>query len=205
MELKAGGLTITMPAPISGFEEVGDQLRTTLFEVLTPGANRLLSAYAPSDTLAQIQNGKVPSGFESYAMVEVPRRAEYVDLTADAFGEVIKGIESSIGGSGDIDVAAFGDELNAKLKTMGSTGVEIGKPQNLGTLFRKPDAFGLATVTAYQDGDGKVTMVSGSAFLRVKQRLFFLYLFREYKSADSVSWVRKNLEVWSDETMAKNK
>jgi hypothetical protein len=204
-EFKAGGVALVLPGLSADFMEVGDKLRTTLFELLTPASNRLLSAYVPSRSLTALNSGKGLGGLDIYAMVEVPRQSEYTDVTPQLFAEVMKGMESSMGNLDAKTLENVEQELSVRLKSMGAASVEIGHPEMLGGLFRKPDAASVAMLVAYKQGERSVTMANGIAFLRVRQRLIFVYLFRKYESPDTVSWLRKNLEPWVDAILAKNK
>ena len=203
-EVKAGGVVLTLPAPAGDFAESGDKLRTTFFEPLVPSTNRLLDAYLPAQTLAAVNAGKAPGTLDMYAMVEVARRTEYAECTPQAFEQVVKGAEPSMGTFVQNQAGDLADELNIRLKSLGAKPLEIGRVEMLGGLFKKPDAFGFALLTAYKQGDRSVTMASGMAVLRVRQRLIFAYLFRKYESPDTISWLHRNLEAWADAILAKN-
>jgi len=60
-------------------------------------------------------------------------------------------------------------------------------------------------LAAYKQEDRSVTMIIGTAFVRVKQRLIFVYLYRRYESPDTATLIRKELETWADAILAKNK
>jgi hypothetical protein len=201
-KVRAGGIDLTLPGPGSDFAEAGDKLRTTFFELLAPSNNRLLTAYVPAKTLADLNAGKSHE-LDIYSMVEVPRRAEYTDVTPQAFEQVLKGMEPSMG-TVELNAGELQQEMNIRLKSLGSGPIEIGHPEMLGGIFRKPNAAGFAMLSAVKQDDRKDTMAGGMAVLRVKQRLVFAYLYRKYKSPDTISWVRKNLEVWCDAILAKN-
>ncbi len=200
-KVNAGGTELTLPVPASDFVEVGDKLRTTFFELLAPSGNRLLSAYAPEKTLTSRNAGK-PLELDIYSMVEVPRRAEYTDVTPQAFEQVLKGMEPSMG---KFEAGGLQQEMNIRLKSLGAKPIEIGHPEMLGGIFRKPNAAGFAMLLADKQGDDRSdTMAGGMAVLRVRQRLIFAYVYRKYESPDSISWVNKILEAWCDTILAKN-
>jgi hypothetical protein len=203
-EVKAGGIMLTLPAPASDFADAGDRLRTTVFELLVPATNRLLSAYIPVVQLAEVSAGKAPGGLEVYAMVEVPRQAEYNECTPEFFAQFLKGLEPALG---KLDLKTAGEmeaEINIHLKSLGSKSIEIGHSESLGSVFQKNNAAGFAMLAAYQQGDRTITMASGIAAIRVKQRLVLAYLFRKYESPDTVKWLRKTLEAWGDQILARN-
>jgi len=202
-KIKAGGTELTLPGPGSGFAEAGDKLRTTFFELLAPSSNRLLSAYVPEKTLERLNAGRSDE-LDIYAMVEVPRRAEYSDVTPQAFEQVLKGVEPSMGKL-QLNVGELQQEMNTRLQSLGTKPIDIGHPEMLGGIFRKSNAAGFAMLLAVKQGEDRSdTMAAGMAVLRVKQRLVFAYLYRKYESPETVSWVRKNLEVWCDAILAKN-
>ena len=81
----------------------------------------------------------------------------------------------------------------------------MGHAEMLGGIFQKADAAGFAMLTAFKEEDRSVTMAGCTALLRVKQRLVFAYLYRTIESPDTMSWLRKNIEEWSDAILAKNR
>jgi hypothetical protein len=207
-EFKAGGVALTLPGPTSDFPEVGDKLRTTFFELFAPSTSRLLSAYVSAQVLSELSQGKAPADLDlgTYGMVEVPRQAEYANCTPEDFEKVLESAGPSFGASDvkRIDELAL-DELSARLKSVGAKPIEVGRPEKLGGLFRKLDVAGFAMLATFKSGDRGGTMAMGCAFVRVKQRLLFVYLYRKYESPESVSWMRKNLETWCDAILAKNR
>jgi hypothetical protein len=203
--VKVGGISLALPGPNDDFEEAGDKLRTRFFEQLAPAENRLLTAYLPARTLSEIGKGTIPDALEVYAMVQTPRKAEYFNCTPSSFEEIRLGLERSLGkllaGSG----AAVERELGLRVKSLGAKAVKAGRPEPLGGLYQKVDAAGFAMLSAIPYSKGAVTMAGGLAAVRVRERLLLVYLFRKYESVESVTWIRQNLELWSDAIMAKNK
>lgn len=204
-EFKAGGVTLILPGPTDDFVEAGDRFRTTVFDLLTPSTNRLISAYAPEPVLRQLQEGKLTGGLPQYAMIQVLRRAEYMDCTPEAFAEVLKGLQPALANLDSKIVGNVGEEMNLRLKMLEAKPVEIGRPEVLGEVFRKTDAVGMAMLTAVKQEDQTVRMVSGMAFVRARQRLLFVYLYRRYESAETVAWIRKTLESWTSAIHARNR
>ncbi len=204
-EVKAGGVLLTLPGPNTDFIESGDKLRTTLFELLVPSTNRLLSAYLPPQAISDLSAGKTAGATDLYAMAQVPRRAEYADCTPQAFAQILKSLEPSMGKLLADNVGQVEEEMNARLKSFDIGRIEIGHPEMLGGVFQKNDASGYAMLMAIKQGDRTTTMAGGFAVLRVRQRLVFAYLYRKYESPDTISWLNKNLEAWSDAILSKNK
>ncbi len=202
----AGGVALTLPGPPGDFEEVGDRLRTTLFELLAPSTNRLLSAYLPAQALTKFNQANTAGrpDMSTYALVEVPRQAEYMDCGRSQFQQVLQSLESSMGQFAATGTAQAEEEINPRLKALGAKPVEIGHPDMLGGLFKKADASGFGMRMALKQGDRTVTLAVGLAVLRVRQRLVYAYLYVKYESPETVLKMRKDLESWADAILAKN-
>lgn len=107
--------------PSSDFSEVGEQLRITFFELLAPSSNRLVSAYIPTRTLAEISQGKALNGLEVYGLAEVPRQAEYTDCTPQVFQQLLKSVEPIMGNLDAEKIGRFAEEVNARLQSLGTS------------------------------------------------------------------------------------
>jgi len=202
-EVKAGGIVLTLPAPAVDFKESGDKLTTTVFELLVPSVNRLVAAWAPPQELAKLNEGKTTAALDAYAMVEVLRQLEYEDCTPEAFQQLVRSA-----GPSTSELVGVGkgmeEELNARLTSLGQR-TELNRPENVGGIFQKADAYAFATLTGYKQGDRVVSMAVATAVIRVRQRVLFAYIFRKYESPDTVISMGKNLEAWTDAILVKNK
>jgi len=136
--------------------------------------------------------------------VEVSRQAEYDECTPQAFQQVLKSVEPTLGKFDAKKIGQLQDEMNSRLQSLGTKPIDIGHPEMLGGVFQKTDASGFAMLLAIKQDDRSVTMAGGFAILRVKQRLIFAYLYRKYESPSTVSGLRVNLEAWADAILAKN-
>lgn len=200
-----GGKEMVLPGPSNDFEEVGDRLRTTFFEMLTHPSDRLVAAYITSQTLADLTAGKATNGLGVSGMVETPRSQEYADCTPESFREVAAGIKQSLGETDSDRLAgqiqgAMGDRLNS----VGLKSVELAGFKLVGTAFQKRDASGYLVQEVVQQGNRKILMIGGISALRVKERLILVCLFRKNESPDTVSSVRTDLENWADRLLAEN-
>jgi hypothetical protein len=202
---KAGGVAISIPSPSRGFVEAGD--RRSLMELFVPQTNRLLSAYMTPEDLARLNKGGDNTLLSKYGLVEVARRAEFMDCGANDFKEVINGAKEAMGDVSSTSVKDTEEEFNRRMKALDipNARVSIGKPLMLGTLFSKPDEYGFGMITEYAMSGNNVKVVAGCAMLRVKNRLLFAYLYAEYKDEDTIKWIRKTTEEWSDAILKANK
>lgn len=204
-QVKAGGVTFDLPSPADGFVEVGDRLRTTVFDLFAPSNNRLLTAYVPALTLDKLNAGMTTGDLDAYGMIEVSRQAEYAELTTQAFQKLLESMGPALGKLAAQKIGDVTEEINIRLKSLGNKPIEVGHPEMLGQLFEKTDASGFAMLMAVKADEHSDTMATGFAVLRVKNRLLFAYLYRKYESAETVNLLRKNLDSWTDAILASNK
>jgi hypothetical protein len=206
-QAKIGGVELLLPNPDGDFTEVGDRLRTTVFELLAPSTNRLLTAYVSSKTQQNLLSGNATGGLGTYGMVEVPRRAEYADLTSQAFDELANNVAASLGVvTAKVTIDAE-DEINVRLKALGGKPLGIDRPEMVGVLFRKTDAFGWAMLMGVKggDNDARAAVAMASALIRVKQRAVFVYVYRPYESPETIDYLRKLIDSWMDRILTVNK
>jgi hypothetical protein len=113
-------------------------------------------------------------------------------------------MQNSMGKLDAGNVQDLQQEMNLRLKSLGSKPIDIGHPEMLGGTFQKPNSAGFAMLSAMKQNDRVTTTAIGIAVIRVKQRLVFAYLYHKYESSDTVNWVSKHLEVWCDAILAEN-
>ncbi len=200
---RVGLKTITIPSPSPDLAETGPDYRV-LLQTLVPTNNRLVAGFLTSDDLTNIRT-KPSTSLSRYALVEAPRRAEWADITPDIF----KQIDSTLTTQFEATANGFKDqedEINRRLKALGQDKtVTIDKPLMLGAFFSKPDASGYGEILPIKFNDASKKVAVGVTFLRVRQRILFLYLYTLYTDEDSVKWVRTTSEQWADAVLAANK
>ncbi|HNX05314.1 MAG TPA: hypothetical protein PKI32_07410, partial [Opitutales bacterium] len=130
---------------------------------------------------------------------------ESTDLTPADFVDVVKETKRAMGESLDQIISEGNDILRDKLKDLDVGEVSVSAPKNLGTVFDKPDNYGTILVCRVQGGGRDMTVAIGIGFIRVKNRLIFMYLYEEYKNEDSILRLKRSLEAWTDATLAANK
>jgi len=202
---RVGLKSIAIPSPLKDLSEIGSDYRVVL-ETLAPATNRLVAAFNRPEDLHQIlAGGDAP--LARYALVEVPRLAEFVDIDSATFKTVADNVATQFGANLEADVKTAQDDLNHNLKELNSksTTVAIDKPFPIGTLFSKPDAaaFGMIESVSKQGPETKMAVVI--VVLRAQNRVLFLYLYSIYKDESTVQWLRNTSEQWADAVLAANK
>jgi hypothetical protein len=201
---RAGLKSLAIPAPSSELVETGSDYRV-LFENLAPTTNRLIAVFIEAPDLDSIRS-QGSTALNRYALVEVPRRAEFANVTTDLFKEIANSLASQLGVKVDESIKDQQDEINRRLKALGSNLAEVTleKPVQLGTLFSKPDACAYGMIMAISSGGKTKKMMIGVTAVRVQTRVLLIYTYNEYKDESSVQWIRTTDEHWADAILAAN-
>jgi len=202
---RAGLKTFTIPPPASDLVEPGPDYRVIL-EPLAPNANRLVAAFVPRADLEALRSMH-GAALTTYALVEVPRRAEFAEVGPDQFKEVADAVGNQFGASFSATLKDQQEEINRKLKTLNSSSAELtlDKPVQLGTLFSKQDARGYGMLMSVSMNGQSKKVAMAMAVLRAQSRMLFLYTYTEFKDESSVQWVRTTSEHWADSILQGNK
>ena len=201
---RAGLKSLVIPAPSSELLETGSDYRV-LLENLAPTTNRLIAAFIePSDL--DIIRSQGSTALNRYALVEVPRRAEFANVTTDQFNEIASSLASQLGVKVDASIKDQQDEINRRLKALGSnvSDITLEKPIQLGTLFSKTDACAYGMIMAISSGGKTKKMMIGVTALRVQSRILLIYTYDKYKDESSVQWVHTTDERWADAILQAN-
>jgi hypothetical protein len=201
---RAGLKSIAIPSPASDLLEIGPDYRV-LFETFAPNTNRLIAAFVlPAETAALRSGGTEDTS--TYALVEVPRAAEFKEITPELFKQVAEAVGTEFGANLDADIKKGADEVNQRLQDLNSsvTGITMDKPVQLGTLFSGSDEDGFGLVMQATAKGSTVKMAMAVVLARVQDRVVFGYLYTEYKDEDTVRRLRTTSQAWADAILRAN-
>jgi hypothetical protein len=202
---RVGMKSIAVPPP-ADLVETGPDYRV-LFEHDAPDTNRLVAAFLPSEDVAKLPASS-PEGLPHYAFLETLRQAEFVNVDEATYKQIAVAVAKQFGASPDapvLDLKAFQDEVNHKLKAVGGAAdVSLKEPVMLGTFFSKPNAMGVGMLMDVGAGGKTKKVIVGTTFLRAKNRLLYASVFAEYNGDNSVAWVHKVAEQWADAILKAN-
>lgn len=202
---RAGGLSFAIPPPTTDLVELGPDYRV-LMETFVPASNRLVAGFTLPADAASLRKGVLVQ-MAQYAMVEVPRRAEFSDVSVANFQALVKGVSQQFATDISSTLKDQQDELNRRLKSLnaGQSEISLDKPISLGTLFTKEDAYGAGEVMLASSGSKSEKMVMGFDVLRVRNRAIFAYYYVEYKDENTVRSLHATMESWADAILLANK
>lgn len=203
-EFKAGGTLINIPQPSSDLVEVGYDVREQM-EIFVPASNRLLCGYMKASDIPLFIKGDPNFVLAQYASIQVARVSEYQDCAISDFKELVDYLKGSFNNDIDSIIEESEAEFNNRLKSMDLSKISIDKPVDLGTLFSKPDIHSIGMLSTYSDGTKSWTLVIATTFIRVRERLLFVYVFNSYENEQTIVLTRTLAEEWADAILAANK
>jgi hypothetical protein len=201
---RVGLKSIAIASPSKDLTEIGPDYRVTL-ETLAPATNRLVAAFTRPEDLHQIlAGGDTP--LPRYALVEVPRRAEFADIDPATFKTVADSVAKQLGTSLEADIKTAQDDFNHNLKELNSSSatIAIGKPFSLGTLFSKPNAAAFGMIASVSGRGPETKMAVAIVVLRVQSRVLYLYLYSIYNGETTVQGLLNTSEQWADAILKAN-
>lgn len=201
---EVGGTPIAIPPPTAEFSEIGHDNREFMEAFVAGNNSRLIAYFVLAEDLPKLTKGSDDLVMSKYAMVQVVRRSEYVDCGASDLEELIDGIrdefgEEEFGVFMNSSIKETEDEFNRRMKSLDLdlATVSFGKPIQLGCLFSMQDAYGFGVIMLLSIDGENMKLGSGTALMRVKQRLLFVCLYAEYKDEETVKWLRKTTGDWA--------
>lgn len=200
---RAGLKSIAIPPPSAEFAETGSDYRVML-ELLAPNSNRLVAAFLLPEELKAMTAG--PTSLTRYALVEVPRSAEFATVTPEVFKQISDGMAQQFGVAVAAALKDQEEEVNRRLKVYSSSAptITMDKPFMLGTFFSRPDTCSFGMILQMAANGSPKKEVAAISVARVQERVLFLYLYADYVNDDSVKWVRTTAEQWSDSVLKAN-
>jgi hypothetical protein len=203
-QFRAGGLSFNFPSPANNLVETGPDYRVIL-EPLAPDANRLVAAFVEPQALDALHTGTQPP-LQEYALVEIPRRAEFVNVDENSFKQAADSIGQKLSGDVSGTMKDSQEELDQRLKELGRTqSVTLDKPLPLGQLFSKPDASAYGMVMPVTTKDGTIQVAMAVSIMRVHNRVLFAYFFMRFKDQSTIARLRTTDEQWTDAILSANR
>src|SRR6476660_9892799 len=193
-----------IPAP-AGFEEAASQFEQikTHFTLTEAPDNDMLAVYLPTADCEKLRDGEFGS-FSFYTKVSIRRAVRAEDYPVDRFAKLVAAFRQN--GSQILDVngpvmKAATERLDKSLTELNKQGtqVELGQPVNLGEFDTRPNVYSvmlLSITTTTGDREASVPILGGLPYVRLKQRLVYVYTYRRYKSKADVAILRAFTTEW---------
>ncbi|HSS19607.1 MAG TPA: hypothetical protein VLL54_06005 [Pyrinomonadaceae bacterium] len=208
-----GDQVITIPAP-EDFEEAASQF-PTVKNVMTrteAQGNDMLAVHLPHADCEKLRAGESVA-FNFYTKVSARSAIRESDYPAAHFAELIAEFRKTRTQVLDVNGAEMKsllERLNQSLSdlTKSDAKVDMNQPIYLGEFDTRPNVYSsmiLMTIKSNIGDGGKDTVIAaGLTFLRVKQRLIYVYTYRRYESKADIETVRDFTKKWVGQILAAN-
>jgi hypothetical protein len=208
-----GRQTIVIPVPM-GFEDAASQfesVRTRFATTEAPG-NDMLTVHLPHEHCDKLREGE-QAAFNFYTKVSVAKRLRDIDYSSEQFADLISTFRKDsaiILDPKSPNFKATVENVNKALTTINKqdTRVDFSQPLNLGEFDTRPNVYSIMLLinlkTQNRDGETNTFLAGGLSYVRIKQRLVFVYTYRKYDSAADVQILRDFTREWMGQILAAN-
>lgn len=209
-----GDQVTRIPAP-AGFEEAASQFEKIKdhFSATEPPDNDLLAVHLPSADCDRLRAGEF-GPFNFNTKVSVRRAVRDQPYSAERFADLVAAFRKSGAQILDINSPAMKDavkRLDKSLRELNQEDAEIdlGQPINLGEFDTRPNVYSVMLVLNFKtkSGDNEVSapVLGGLSYVRVGQRMIYVYTYRKYKAEADVQILRDFTRKWIGEILAANR
>ncbi len=179
-----GNQLTVIPAP-DGFEEAASQFQSIKdrFSRTEAAENDMLAVHIPRAEGDQLRAGG-SAGFSFYTKVSVRKAARDLEYSAERFTELVAAFRKTGAQVLDVNgptVKNAVQQLDKALSALNNqeTKVTLSQPINLGEFDTRPNVYGVILMTTLKtkSGDSVVTvpLVAGLSYVRVRQRLLYMF------------------------------
>ena len=173
----------------------------------------MLAIHLPSADCQKLRAGEF-GPFNFYTKVSIRRGVREQDYSTDRFVQLVAAFRQN--GSQILDVngpvmKAATERLDKSLTELNKqeTQVDLSQPVNLGEFDTRPNVYSVMLLlnikTTTGDGEGSVPILGGLSYVRVKQRLVYVYTYRRYKTKADAAILRAFTTEWISQILAANK
>ena len=208
--LRLGTSAVVIPAPV-GYEEASSQfegVKARFSETEAPG-NEMLAVHLMSSDCDLLRSGQQAT-MQQYTKISVLRTAKELPFSqaelASVVAEFRKNGASMLDPSG-ARMKALLEHLEQGLKNTGSnaSGVDMTQPVNMGEFEVSPNIYSVMLLLQFKSSAGQATPVlAGMSYMRVQQRLVYVFTYRKYTSRSDVETLRTFAKTWTANILAAN-
>jgi hypothetical protein len=212
--VQLGDKIIVIPDP-EGFEEAASQfanVKQRMTATEAPANDMLLTHMLVSDC-DLLRRGAIPT-YSQYTKVSVLRRARELSMTRPMMVSVVDAFRRNASTLLDPNTATMQDfekRLEQELSRIDSntTQLDFSKPELLGEFDTRPDVASFLMLMSFKVNSGSVEqivhMLTTTSFVRVKERVIFVYAYRKYKGTGDIATLKQFTTEWTNSILAANR
>lgn len=211
---KVGSKQIVIPPP-EGFSEAASKFQSIkdTFTVTEAEGNELLSVFIPNSDYQLFNKGEF-SELTFYTKVAISKKLKDLDLSetdfagfAEAFKKYFPAYIDPQGSEMKKTLGRISENLSSLNKA--NTTFSIEKPFNLGEIVNDRNSFGVILLSQIKRRTGNVEvskmMLMGASAIRVKEKIIFVYTYKDYKSEPDITDFKTFSSNWLKQIAAGNK
>ncbi len=208
-----GNQATRIPAP-AGFEEAASQFEKIKnhFTATEAPDNDMLAVHLPRADCEKLRAGEF-GPFDFYTKVSIRRGVRDEDYSAARFANLVSTFRQS--GSQILDIngptmKGILERLDQSLSELSQqeTEIDLSQPVNLGEFDTRPNVYSVMLLINFKtkvgDTEASVPVLGGLSYVRIKQRLVYVYTYRKYKSGTDVQILRDFTKRWIGQILAAN-
>jgi len=208
-----GDKVVVIPDP-EGFEEAASQfeiIKKNMSATEDPG-NDMLAVHLPKEDCERVRRGEF-GAFKFYTKVSVRKANRTREETASDFSGLVSEFRKSGADALDINSPRMKAALERLEKSVSELGNSDSKPQmsqpvNLGEFDTRPNVYSVLLSLSYQYEENGVRrtrpILGGLTFLRVNQRLIYVYTYRSYTAKTDIEVLQDFTRKWVGKILAAN-
>lgn len=211
--VRLGDKVIVIPDP-PGYEEATSQFPKYKERILaTEGPdNDTLLAHLPVSDCELLRKDSAAT-YNQYTKVSVLRAARNVTVSPAMMAEAVASFRQNLGAYLDPNGPMLKGLLNKAEKGLSEvdskeTKIDLSDPRQLGEFDVRPDIDSflvLMTVNVNSGGvEVTVPMLASLSFVRLKERLIYVYVFRKYRAQADIEEVKQFATRWATSIVAAN-
>jgi len=213
MSLQLGDKVIILPSP-AGFEEAASQFEDIKRRMTATEApeNDMLAVHMLKEDCAILRKGESTS-LTFYTKVSIRKANRTTVKTEKDFGELVAVFRKD--GTNILDpnsprMKAIVERLDKAVAELYNSDakLELTQPVNLGEMDTRPNVYSvllLLNISSEVNGTRRDTpILGGLSFVRVKERLLYVYTYRHYTSKSDIDVLREFTKTWIGDILAAN-
>ncbi|HEV7680889.1 MAG TPA: hypothetical protein VGO68_02110 [Pyrinomonadaceae bacterium] len=203
-----------IPAPV-GFEEAASQFENikSYFTSTEDPGNDALAVHMPRADCQKLRAGGF-GPFNFYTKISIRKGNREREYSAENFAGLVAEFRKS--GAKYLDVnsplmKAAIDRLGKGASELNQeeTQVDFSQPVNLGEFDTQPNVYSamllLNIKTQSADGELSVPILGGLSYVRIGQRLVYIYTYKKFESQTDVALLRDFTKRWIAQILAANR
>lgn len=213
ISIQLGTKSVTIPSP-EGFGEAASQLESVkrVFSGTEDPDLDMLAVHLPIETIQRLKSGE-HFDLPFYTKISIPKRLRAVDYPLQDFSALVTQMEAAGMRVFDFDSPEMKAKAQTRNKSLSEmleqeTTMDLSQPVNLGVIEKTPNSYGMLLLVKvkFQSGSAQKEklLVSGVTFMRLKQRLLYVYTYRLVNSKEDIDILRNFTKQWLSQILKAN-